>query len=100
MVLCFVYVLQTKYHPRERQVVSMTSTIIFCMDNPIETNSTDWMTAHIGRASVGRRKRPGYFEIIAYSDQKEDFPELSRIAKRENATFIKSVISEGITAID
>ena len=78
----------------------MGTTITFCMDNPIKTNSTDWMAEHVGRASVGRRQRPGYFEIIAYSDRKEDFPELSRMAKRENATFIKSIISEGVTAID
>ena len=79
----------------------MASTIIFCMDNPIETNGTDWMATHVGRASVGRMQRPGYYEILAYSDNEEDFPELSRMARREkNATYIKSVISEGVTALD
>ena len=85
---------------KKKSVTPMTSTITYCTENPSETNSTDWMAEHVGRASVGRRKRPGYFEIIAYSDQKEDFPELSRMAKKENATYIKSIISEGVTAID
>ena len=78
----------------------MASTITFCMDDPIKTKGSDWMADHVGRASVGRRQRPGYFEIIAYSDRESDFPELSRIAKREKATFIKSIISEEVTALD
>ena len=85
----------------ERQVNSMTSTITFCMDNPIMTKGSDWMADHVGRASVGRMQRPGYYEILAYSDNKADFPELSRMARREkNATYIKSIISEGVTALD
>ena len=74
----------------------MASTITFCMDNPIQTKGSDWMNKYIGRASVGRRVRPGYYEILAYSDNKEDWPELSRMAHRERgATYMKSIISEG-----
>ncbi|MBQ6134314.1 MAG: hypothetical protein IJI65_09195 [Lachnospiraceae bacterium] len=79
----------------------MANTITFCMDNPIQTNGTDWMAEHVGRASVARMQRPGYYEILAYSDNAEDFPELSRMARQEeNATYMKSIISEGVTAID
>lgn len=78
----------------------MASTITFCEDNPIMTSLDDWMNTHIGRVSVGRRQRPGFFEIIAYSDQESDFAELSKMAKREKATFINSFISEGVTALD
>ena len=78
----------------------MASTITMCIDNPIQTKGSDWMVEHIGRCSVGRRQRPGYYEIIAYSDNESDFPELSRMARKENATFINSFISEGATALD
>ena len=78
----------------------MASTITFCADHPIQTKGSDWMADHIGRCSVGRKQRPGYYEIIAYSDNKSDFPELSRMARREKATFINSFISDGVTATD
>ena len=77
----------------------MSSTITFCIDNPIKTDITDWMNSHIGRVSVGR-DMDDYYEIIAYSDQKSDFPELTRMARKEKAQYIKSVSSEGVTAID
>ena len=77
----------------------MTSKIIFCMDNPIKTDITDWLNEHIGRVSVGR-DRDDYYEILAYSDQKSDFPKLHKIAKEEKAIYINSVVSEGVTAID
>ena len=77
----------------------MTSTITFCMDNPIRTTLDDWMFAHNNRVSVGMDKGD-YFEILAYSDNRSDWPKLSRMAKREKAVYIKSVESEGVTAID
>lgn len=76
----------------------MTSTITYC-DNPIKTDIADWMNEHIGRVSVGRDKED-YYEILAYSDQKSDRPELQRMARKEKAIYIKSVLSEGVTAID
>ena len=76
----------------------MTSTITYC-DNPIKTDIADWMNEHIGRVSVGR-DREDYYEILAYSDQKSDRPELQRMARKEKAIYIKSVLSEGVTAID
>ena len=79
----------------------MTNTITFCMDNPIRTKGSDWMNEHIGRCSVARMQSPNYYEILAYSDNEEDFPELSRMARREEgATFMNSFISEGVTALD
>ena len=75
----------------------MATTITFCMDNPIKTTLDDWMD-HIGRASVGK-EYDDHYEILAYSDNRSDFPELSRMAKKNNAIYIKSFISEGVTAI-
>ena len=77
----------------------MTNTITFCMDNPIRTPIRDWM-AHRDRVSVGRRVDDDNFEILAYSDNRADWPELSRMARREKVLHIKSFISEGVTAID
>lgn len=77
----------------------MANTITFCMENPIRTTIDDWM-GHLNRVSVGRRVDDDHFEILAYSDNKSDWPELSRMAKREKALHIKSFISEGVTAID
>ena len=77
----------------------MASSIIFCMDNPIKTNIDDWMYNHKGRVSVGRDLNDHY-EILAYSDNESDFPELTRMARRENALYINSVISEGVTAVE
>lgn len=77
----------------------MTNSITYCDDHPIKTDIADWMNEHIGRASVGRDKED-YYEILAYSDQKSDRPELQRMAKREKAVFIKSVLSEGVTTVD
>ena len=76
----------------------MTSTITYC-DNPIKTDIADWMNDHIGRVSVGRDKED-YYEILAYSDQKSDRPELQKMARKEKAIYIKSVLSEGVTAVD
>lgn len=82
----------------ERMVMTMASTIIFCMDNPIETTLRDWMK-YRNRASVGR-DCDDHYEILAYSDNRSDFPELSRMAKKYKYKYIKSFISEGVTAID
>lgn len=76
----------------------MTTTITFCMDDPIETTLRDWMK-HRNRASVGR-DCDDHYEILAYSDNRSDFPELSRMAKKSGAVYIKSFISEGVTAVD
>ncbi len=79
----------------------MASTITFCIDNPIKTKGSDWMANHIGRCSVARMQKPGYYEILAYSDNEADFPELSKMARQEeNTTFINSFISEGVTTLD
>ena len=77
----------------------MSSTITFCMDNPIKTTLREWLNTYIGRVSVGK-KTGAYFEIWAYSDLESDFPELHRIAKKEGATYISSFLSEGVTTID
>ena len=58
------------------------------------------MLIHIGRVSVGREIDDDHLEILAYSDNRDDWPELSRMAKREKATHIKSVISEGVTVVE
>ena len=77
----------------------MANTITFCMDNPINTTIDDWME-HLNRVSVGRIIDDDHFEILAYSDNRADWPELSRMARREKALHIKSFISEGVTVID
>lgn len=77
----------------------MTNTITYCDDHPIKTDIADWMNEHIGRTSVGRDKED-YYEILAYSDQESDRPELQRMAKREKAVYIKSILSEGVTTVD
>ena len=77
----------------------MTSTITFCMENPIKTTLDEWMS-HVGRASVGKTTDNTNFEILAYSDNRSDFPELDRLALKNDAVYIKSFISEGVTAID
>ena len=76
----------------------MASSITFCMDNPINTTLRDWMR-HRNRASVGISCEDHY-EILAYSDNREDFPELNRLAKEKNAKYIKSFISEGVTTVE
>ena len=77
----------------------MASTIIFCMDDPIKTNISDWLNSYIGRASVGRKKN-GYYEILAYSDQESDHIELYNMAKKNNARYIRSFLSEGVTTVE
>ena len=77
----------------------MTSTITLCMDNPIKTDIADWLIQHRGRFSVGIPK-DGYYEILAYSDQKSDRPALHQIARTNKAKYIKSVISEGVMAVE
>ncbi len=77
----------------------MANTITFCLDNPIRTTIDDWMS-HIGRASVGTTVDDDNYEILAYSDNEDDWPELSRMARREKAVYIKSFISEGVTSLD
>lgn len=76
----------------------MESTITFCMDNPIKVSLYDWMD-HIGRASV-LKGYDDHYEVLAYSDNESDFPELSRMARKNNAKYMMSALSEGVTAID
>ena len=77
----------------------MANTITFCMDNPIKTTIDDWMS-HIGRASVGTTTDNDNYEILAYSDNEADWPELSRMASKNNYKYIKSFISEGVTSLE
>ena len=77
----------------------MASTITFCIENPIRTTIDDWME-NLDRVSVGRRIDDDHFEILAYSDNKADFAELTRMARREHALHIKSFVSEGVTFVD
>ena len=73
--------------------------ITLCVDNPIETNISDWLLAHKGRVSIGVQ-RDGHYEILAYSDQRSDRPELQRMAYVYKAKIINSVISEGVMAVE
>ena len=82
-----------------KEAVVMSGTITYCMDNPIETNLVDWLNEHLGRVSVGKECKDHY-EILAYSDQRVDFPELYRMARENKAKYINSVISDGVTTID
>ena len=77
----------------------MTTTITFCMDNPIRTTIDDWMR-NKGRVSVGRRVDNDHFDILAYSDNEDDFRELDRLADKEEALHINSFDSEGVTFVD
>ena len=77
----------------------MASSITFCMDNPIKTDKKKWLFTYLGRVSVGLDKGD-YYEILAYSDQESDFPELHKMARKNNARYINSVISEGVTTIE
>ena len=77
----------------------MASTITFCMDNPIRTPVGDWMDEHIGRQSVGFDRGEDY-DIVAYSDQDSDGPELYRMARKMNAQFINSFESEGLFFVE
>ena len=77
----------------------MASSIIFCIDNPIKVSLNDWMH-HVNRASVVKQDSDGNYVILAYSDNEADFPEISRIARMYNAKFMRSILSEGVTAID
>ena len=76
----------------------MATTITFCMDNPIRTTLGEWQS-HIGRASV-LKDYEDYYEVLAYSDNASDFPELSRMAIKNNAKYMKSILSEEVTAVD
>lgn len=73
--------------------------ITLCMDNPIKTDISDWMANHKGRVSIGIQK-DGHYEILAYSDQRSDRPELQRMAYTEKAKIINSVVSEGVMAVE
>ena len=83
----------------KKEAIVMPNTITYCIDNPIKTDLVVWLNEHLGRVSVGK-KCEGYYEILAYSDRESDFPELHRMAKKNKANYINSVISEGVTTID
>ena len=82
-----------------KELIRMTTTITFCMDNPIKVSLNDWMD-HINRASVVKRNSDGSYEVLAYSDNEADFPEISRMARKNNAKYMRSILSEGVTALD
>ena len=88
-----------KNRPHGKECDYMKNSITLCIDNPIKTDISTWLNNHLGRVSVGRNMGSD-FEIIAYSDYQTDFAELHRIARVNNAKYINSVISEGVTAID
>ena len=71
------------FYSTEGRRKTMASTITFCMDNPIKVSLYDWMD-HIGRASV-IKGYDDHYEVLAYSDNESDFPELSRMARNNNA---------------
>ncbi len=77
----------------------MASTITICMDNLIRTPIQEWML-NKGRVSVGRRVGDDYFDILAYSDNENDFAELDKLADEEKALHINSFVSEGVTFVD
>ncbi|MCR5097478.1 MAG: hypothetical protein K6B14_00860 [Lachnospiraceae bacterium] len=77
---------------------SIKSTITYC-EKPIMTTLAEWLNAHIGRISVGRKNKDGY-EILAYSDENSDSKELRQYAHSQKATYITSMDTEGVTAID
>ena len=76
----------------------MNNTIVYC-DDPIKTTLSEWMDKYINRISVGKKVNDGC-EIYAYSDRKEDGPELQKFARKIHAAIIHSILSEGVTAID
>ena len=78
---------------------SMSPTITLCMESPIKTSISDWLNTYIGRAAVGRKK-DGYYEILAYSDRESDHSELYKMAKNNDARYIRSFLSEGVTTVE
>ena len=77
----------------------MSAIITFCMDNPIRTNKRKWKREHRGRQSVGFVRGKDY-DIVAYSDQDSDGPELYQMARKMNARFINSFESEGVFFVE
>ena len=73
--------------------------ITFCTESPIRVGVSDWLKSHIGRAAVGKRQG-GFYEILAYSDQESDHPELYRMARENHARYIRSFLSEGVTTVE
>ena len=79
----------------------MTKGITYCMDNPVRSSVSEWLNTYIGRISVGRRTGvKKEIEILAYSDNEDDSSSLREMAKKEGALYIRSLESEGVTAID
>ena len=78
--------------------MSTTPSIVFC-EKPIITSLAEWLNSYIGRISVGK-KVDNRFEILAYSDDENDSKSLHRYAKDNDATYITSTDSDGVTAID
>ena len=75
-----------------------SNSIIYC-EQPIFTQITQWLNEHVGRISVGKRSFNGY-EILAYSDNWKDSRELRHYARSHNASYITSMETGGVTAID
>lgn len=78
----------------------MASAIIYCEKNPIQTDIDDWQLGHLGRYSVGRERTDKIYEILAYSDNKQDAGILRQMARKMKVIFIQSNWDEGMNAID
>ena len=77
-----------------------TNTIIYCNDNPIQTEGAEWLNTYLGRIAVGRKIGSSLFEILAYSDNSSDSGTLRTYARNNHAIYMRSVDNAGVTAID
>ena len=79
----------------------MDSSIIYCTDEPQKWRIAEWLNTYVGRIAVGRKTgEKQEIEILAYSDSEKDSSVLRKFAKQIGANYIRSVSSEGVTAID
>lgn len=78
----------------------MSNTIIFPV-NPIYVDETEWLLQNIGRISVAlETSNQNFVDIIAYSDNRSDLPELHNIAKNKGGYLIKNNSERGVDYID
>lgn len=79
----------------------MKSSITYCTEQPLKSTIAKWLNTYVGRIAVGRRTgKKREIEILAYSDSETDSLALREFAKQVGANYIRSVSSEGVTAID
>ena len=74
--------------------------LVYCTEKPIIIDRAQWLNAHIGRISVGKKAEGKKFTILAYSDDVSDSLELRRFARENGALYIRSLHNSGVTAID